>query len=365
MTNKRKPPGSNGKSFAKNSASNVVHLSRRGNASSTPKSKTKLDYVWPDISDMLVDCVVGEREEKDVKIAAESAFRAANTHQPSSKKLAELDGETKRLSRLKAKVNNELLGSDVIQTTLSDKHPVKVNKIVRGVGWGLAALGSALVMTAPVIAAFAIEDSGLIDLVTENWLLGIPYGIAPLAGIVAAHNLRENVSGESTKRKLDMLMNGGAIISFAAWAYVFPATFLVDLTQGYGRDGGAQFSRATFYRVHLALEFFGSTALYGAAMKHLTHGAETVETDSKKSAKLEAISAAISQQMESITHAQAALVDADERFANASTTFTERQVSRWRAVKAAAAALNAGSAAVSRADIARILTNIDKESDHE
>lgn len=361
MPVKSKAPDVNKRSYAKKAADKIVSISKGKGFSSTALQGPGFNL--PDMSETIVDAVMGGTEEGSIKTVVSSKFRSVNEHPSSVKIQTELNREKIRLSQLKVKTHRDQLKADNVEITISDEHPAKVNKVIRAVGWGLTALGGIMVCSVPMIATMAIEDSGLIDLVTDNWLWGLAYGAAPVAAITAVHNLRENVQGEVSKRKLDMLVNIGAIGSFAAWAYIMPSTFLVDLKQGYG--GEEQFSRVDFYRAHLLLEAFGSAAVFNAAINNLTHGAKRIEGKSDTSTRLEAKSDTLNKKITEIDTQLATIIDVDERFDNAQIAFTEQQLNKWRSVKNAVTDLKADSEAVSRADITRILSKLEKDSDDE
>lgn len=361
MPNRTKKPNDKKQTYASKAADNIISIAK-GNGFTT-KSRQVLKFVAPKMSDTIIDAVLGGTDEKELRAVVISKFSAANKHLPIKEIQSGLRGDKNQLSRRLKTIRNEQRKADIDELIISAEHPVKVNRVVRATGWCLLALGGALVVSVPLITAMTIEESGLIDLVSENWLFGLSYGLAPLAGGVAAHNLRENILGEAAKRRFDMLINIGAVASFGAWAYIAPSTFLVDLTQGYGET--EQFSRVDFYRAHFATELFGAAAVFTAATNKLTHGAKKVTSESDQGTKLEKSASTISKQIGEIDERLMTLTDEDQRFEQEQIAYAGEQISRWRAVKNAVTELKADSEAVSRADVTRILMKLDKESEDE
>ncbi len=104
----------------------------------------------------------------------------------------------------------------------------------------------------------------------------VSYGIAPVAGGLALHELRNCLTSDRFRRVFDVAIYGGAAISLGYWAHLFGPTFLENAAGGFGAAAKTGASLSDFYMAQLILEFTSGAAAITAASSLLTSGAKTV-----------------------------------------------------------------------------------------
>lgn len=346
-------PG-NKKTNGKTQADNIVNFAKIDGG----RPASKQAFRKPDNSRSTIDAAMSGANEVDVAQMAKVAFRAENRERSTKGSLKILDRKCRKLDEQLKKVEAEQASSDLLVSVVADESKNKVNKVTVWSGRIAVGLGVALLASGPVLINAAIQESSVIDWVVENPLWGFAYGLAPLSGIIAAHSLRDTFNGDNHKRLLDRSISLAAIGCFAAWAYVFPAVFLPDISNGYGGAANPLFTTANFYRLHLGLEFFGGAAIYTTAINKLTHGATEIHRENEKVSLLDSAILKLEKRLEDATKQQSDIADYHDQFGAAQESYVSQTVAKFRAMIVVITDFKTRGTAVSRADLDTFLMNL-------
>lgn len=161
-------------------------------------------------------------------------------------------------------------------TTLSSEPIAKPHWFKRLSGGVLGLVGVAALAPIPFVVASGIYESDAIEAVVEWPAAGLLYGIAPLAGGLALHELRNCFTSDRLRRVFDIAIYSSAVLSLGYWAQLFGPTFLENAGGSFGAAAKAGASLSDFYMAQLILEFTSGAAAITAASSLLTSGAKTV-----------------------------------------------------------------------------------------
>ncbi len=285
---------------------------------------------------------------EEVRALAEHLFRAQNPepqYQFSTAVLTKLD---KTAARVLKQLGAEQAATDHIEELITAERPKPVHRLFRVVGLGTAVLCTTMLVPLVLVASFGVEESLLIDRVTETPLLALTYGVAPLGGVVAAHGLRDTFQTDRARRWFDRTIFVAAIATFGAWAHQFGPVFLSDvLSGGFGTEVAEKTSLSEWYALHLGLEFLGGSAAYIAATHLLTYGAHKVAQVSAKASALKDLLSQRSEDALTLAQQRDALAAAPHHYAAALQAFQDRVVlkvemaQRFLAAKTATDSVNA------------------------
>lgn len=216
--------------------------------------RPECDAVWIDYG------FVGASVER-VNATAAQAFEALNPAPQPKLEAKALAAAAKASGKRLGKLNAEQKATDPLETAISSERIAKPHWAIRLAGVMVGLLGLLLLVPLPIIIAAGVEESLLIDRVTEAPLWALAYGFAPLGAVLAAHGLRDAIKSDRLRRLFDGLVYTATLAAFGAYAWNFGPTFLVDVL--FDPSVAAQAgSLAGFYQYHILLEVLGAASAY-------------------------------------------------------------------------------------------------------
>lgn len=256
-----------------------VHRTPTGSGGGTTVSL--LDAAWspitPPVPAAVLDQIAatdGDRER--VATIARNLFDAANSGIEASEALERAHRELAahdhaRLSRI-----NKTLASEPETQTLTIKETIG-----KPCGWnafsgglGLGALG-ALLTPIPVVVSMGIAQSLVFDAVSDDWRLGIPFGVPALGAILASGLLRQTLS-HGARDVYDRIISGAGLVALAGWTGGYAYTFLAPVDLSGGPDAALGGDLRLFYAAHLGLEITAGLGLAAMAERSFTAGRKVI-----------------------------------------------------------------------------------------
>ena len=229
--------------------------------------------VVPVVPKEAIEIMPGNADAEDqVTRLAEHRFDAANEGVSSSHVLEaahreEADREQRRRDRieeqqrsrpeLRCVLTNEQFGDQCTWHSVT--------------GWLAVVFLALLLLPIPLVVAQGIAQSYAFEPIADDWLLGIPFGIPALAGIMAASLLRQTLR-PAPKNLYDRIIPVLGVAALIAWAAGLAFTFLtpVSVSQGFAAQVGPDLTY--FYFGHLCLELMAALGLTAMAERCFTGG---------------------------------------------------------------------------------------------
>jgi len=234
--------------------------------------------ITPPVPTGTIDPLTGKEGERErVTVIAQNLFDAANSGVESSEALerAHRDiaaNEGARLKRItKAQTRQPETHTLIVKETFGKPSGWTVFS-----GWLGLALLAILLTPIPVVVSMGIAQSYVFEAVSDDWRLGIPFGLPALGGILASGLLRQTLS-HGARDIYDRIVSVAGLAALAGWAGGYAYTFLapLDLTGGFGAGSSGNDLRL-FYATQLGLEITAGLGLAAMAERSFTAGRKVV-----------------------------------------------------------------------------------------
>ncbi|WP_417518001.1 hypothetical protein [Minwuia sp.] len=302
----------------------------------------------PDMSDLVYGIAGEDNAAERVETIAGDTFDAANSTVGTSEAQeaalrAEADEERVRARQ----VRKERRAVPETTEVESAERLVKPNWWMRCNGFLALAFLLALFVPIPALIAQGIAESQTLIPIARDWRLGLPVGIAPLAGIIASSLLRHTLTARA-RTSYDRFISVAGIGALGLWAAGYAVTFLVPL-DGSGTFGGSasHVDLRPFYAIHLGLEVIAALGLTAIVERSFAAGRRVVRIVNEGVDLLtERAEATLARLMSLITDADT-VKDRRDRLAAARRAYIAKQLALLTRAQMERAAAMAAAAAKS------------------
>jgi hypothetical protein len=229
-------------------------------------------YVAPVIAAAIADAAASAYPEAHLGALCRQRFRAGNRPEwgPAARDTAEA-----ALARTRRRIAD---GERRLRRTpetriVTRPGDVPGPRLYTVMGWTM--LGLALVMLTPIPLVVAIgiaEASMTLEALFERPWLAVFYGFAPWGAVAALKLLRQALTCETLKSRLDAGLVLVTLAAFALWIETYAAAFLADTSAGPEAAYHAASGLATFYKAQLLLEVTAGYVAWTLAERLLSQG---------------------------------------------------------------------------------------------
>jgi len=234
----------------------------------------KPPIITPDTPKAEIDAIAHkDNAVETVRELARHLFDAANSRVAASPELEELHREEAGFAQERRRRVDQQQRTEPETISVIEKE-----KTTKPAGWtrfsGWLALFSMLVLLLPMpfVIAQGIAQSYIFDFISDDWTLGIPFGLAALCSIFGSGLLRLTLS-HNKQIGYDRTVSIATLFALTAWAVTFALTFLAPDTSGSGFASGREDAALHyFYGAQILLECTAGLGLAALAERCFTAG---------------------------------------------------------------------------------------------